>query len=70
MKTILLLHDEATRPTRLLQDKVSTKVPLRETNAVVNCNCDRWGHPCSGYVEHIVQPKAEFPISSRAKRTT
>ena len=63
MKTILFLHDEATRPTQLLQDTVSTKVPFRETKAVANCNCDRWGHPCPGCVEHIVQPKAELPIS-------
>ena len=70
MKTVLLLHDEATRPTQLLQDTVPTKVPFRETKAVAGCNCDRWGHPCVGCNEGKVQPKAEFPISSRAKRTT
>ena len=70
MKTILLLHDEVTRPTQLLQDTVSTKIPFRETTAVAGCNCDRWGHPCPGCVEHIVQPKAELPISSPFKQTT
>jgi len=70
MKTILLLHNEATRPAQLLQDTVPAKAPFRETKAVANCNCDRWGHPCPGCVEHIVQPEAEFPISSPAKQAT
>ena len=68
MKTILLLHDEASRPTQLLQDTVPTKVPFRETKAVANCNCDRWGHPCPGCAEHIVQPKSEFTVSSPIKK--
>jgi hypothetical protein len=68
MKTILLLHDEATRPTQLLQDTVPTKAPFRETKPVANCNCDRWGHPCPGCVERIVQPKAELPISLPTKK--
>jgi hypothetical protein len=67
MKTILLLHDEATRPTQLLQDTVRARLPLRETEAVANCNCDRWGHPCPGCVERVVQPKAELPISTIEK---
>jgi hypothetical protein len=33
-----------------------------------SCNCDRWGHPCPGCVEHIVQPKAELPVSIPRKR--
>jgi hypothetical protein len=66
MKTILLLHDEATQPTQLLQDTVSKKISFREAKA--NCNCDRWGHPCPGCVEHIVQPKPELPISIPTKK--
>ena len=68
MKTILFLHDEATRPTQLLQDTVPTKAPFRETKAVANCNCDRWGHPCPGCVERVAQPKPEVPISIPTKK--
>jgi hypothetical protein len=69
MKTILLLHDEATRPTQLLQDTVPTKAPFRETKVVANGNCDRWGHPCPSCDERDVQPKAALSISSPAKQT-
>jgi hypothetical protein len=68
MKTILLLHDEATRPLQLLQNAMPAKVPLRDTKAVAGCDCDRWGHPCPGCVERIVQPKAELPISLAPKK--
>jgi hypothetical protein len=50
MKTILLLHDEATQPTQLLRNALPVKFPVRETEAVAACNCDRWGHPCPGCV--------------------
>ena len=43
MKTILLLHDEATQPKQLLRNALPDKVPVRETEAVAGCNCDRWG---------------------------
>ena len=68
MKTNLLLHDEATRSMRLLQNAMPAKVPFHDTGAVAGCNCDRWGHPCPGCVEPIVQPKAEFPISLPTKK--
>jgi hypothetical protein len=42
--------------------------PGPRTNAR-NCNCDRWGHPCSGCDERDVQPKAALSISSPAKQT-
>jgi hypothetical protein len=48
MKTILLLHDEAKQPTKLLRNALPAKLPVRETEAVAGCNCDRWGHPCPG----------------------
>ena len=51
MKTILLLHDEARRPTHLLQNAVPARVPIREIETVASCNCDRWGHPRPGCVE-------------------
>jgi hypothetical protein len=68
MKTILLLHDETMRPTAVLQDAVTNKIPFRETKAVAGCNCDRWGHPCPGCDERKVRPN-ELPISSPAKQT-
>jgi len=69
MKTILLLHDEARRPTRLLQNAVPARVPIREIETVARCNCDRWGHPCPGCVERVVvQPKPELPISMPTKK--
>jgi hypothetical protein len=68
MKTNLLLHDEATRPMQLLQNAVPARVPLRETEAVAGCSCDRWGHPCPRHVEDNVQSKAELPISLPTKK--
>ena len=68
MKTILLLHDEATQPTQLLRNALPAKVPVRETEPVAGCNCDRWGHPCPSCDEREVQMKAQVPISSPAKR--
>jgi len=53
MKTILLLHDEAKQPTKLLQNALPAKFPVREIEAVAGCNCDRWGHPFPGCVERI-----------------
>ena len=32
--------------------------PVPRANAR-SCNCDRWGHPCSGCVERIVQTETE-----------
>ena len=43
MKTILLLHDEARRPTHLLQNAVRARAPIAEIETVTGCNCDRWG---------------------------
>jgi hypothetical protein len=68
MKTILLLHDEATQPTQLLRSALPAKFPVRETEAVAGCNCDRWGHPCPGCNEREVQMEAQVPTSSPAKR--
>jgi hypothetical protein len=56
MKKILLLHDEARRPTHLLQNAVPARGAIGECETVAACNCDRWGHPCPGFVEHIAQP--------------
>ena len=68
MKGILLLHDEATQPTRLLRNALPSKIPVRETEAVAGFNCDRWGHPYPGCVERIAQPAPELPISMLTKK--
>jgi len=68
MKTILLLHDEARRPTRLLQNADPARVPIREIETVAACNCDRWGHPCPGCVERIAQPAPKLPILMPTKK--
>jgi hypothetical protein len=69
MKTILLLHDEATQPRQLLRNALPAKVSVRETEAVAGCNCDRWGHPCPGCVHRsVVQPIPEIPILIPAKK--
>ena len=68
MKTILLLHDEARRPTHLLQNAVPARVPIREIETIASCNCDRWGHPFPGCAERVVQPKPELPVSIQGKR--
>ena len=68
MKTFRLLPDEARRPTQLLRNAQPAKVPARETEAVAACNCDRWGHPCPGCVERVVQPKPDLPILLPTKK--
>ena len=68
MKTILLLHDEARRPTDILQNAVRARAPIGEIETVAACNCDRWGHPCPGCVERIAQPAPELPISIPTKK--
>ncbi len=66
MKTILYLNDETTRPTQLLQNAAPGEIPLRQPEAVAGCDCDRWGHPRPGGVDHHVPPEAT--ISSQLAR--
>jgi hypothetical protein len=63
MKTTLLLNDEVIGAKLLPQNPAATKVPVGEPKAVAGCNCDRWGRPCPGCVEHNGQPEVELPIS-------
>ena len=63
MEKILLLNDEAKRSKHLLQNAVPARRSLGEIKTVAACNCDRWGHPCPGWVEGIAQPAPELPIS-------
>ena len=68
MKKIFLLHDEARRPTPLLQNAAAARGSIGEIETVAACKCDRWGHPCPGCVEHIAQPAPELPISMPTKK--
>jgi hypothetical protein len=68
MKATLLLNDESETARLMLKDVAFDPVKVRETEAVAGCNCDRWGHPCSGCDEREVQMKAQVPISSLARR--
>ena len=69
MKTILLLHDEARRPTQLVAKRGACQA-ARSAKPKLSpaCNCDRWGHPCPGCVERIAQPAPELPISMPTKK--
>lgn len=67
MKTTLLLTDEAETTRLMLEDLAFDELALRHTEARAGCNCDRWGHPCSGCVERDIAPKAETPASSSVK---
>ena len=70
MKMTLLLTDEITPVRPLLQNAAPTEARFQETEMTAGCNCDRWGHPCTGCVERNAQGNAELPISTRAKQTT
>jgi hypothetical protein len=63
MKPTLLLSDEA-EITRLMLKDVA---PARETEAHMDRNCDRWGHPCPGCVNRAIVPDTETPASSPVK---
>jgi hypothetical protein len=65
MKTTLLLTDEAETNRLMLKDVAFEKLAPRHTEAHAGCNCDRWGHPCTGCVERVV-PKAETPFSHQS----
>jgi len=68
MEKILLLNDEAGRPTHLLQNAVNARALIGEIETVTARNCDRWGHPCPSCVERIAQPAEELPISMPTKK--
>jgi hypothetical protein len=67
MKPTLLLSDEAETTRLMLKDVAFDELPVRDTEARVGCNCDRWGHPCPGVSTPGIAPGAETPVSSSAK---
>ena len=67
MKPILLLNDEPETVRLMLGEATSGGVAGRESEARAGCNCDRWGHPCPGCLEHNKPEEADAPISSAIK---
>lgn len=68
MKPTLLLSDEAETTRLMLKDVAFGELRVRNTEAHVGCNCDRWGHPCPGCVNRDIVPGAEAPVSLSVKR--
>jgi hypothetical protein len=70
MKTTLLLNDEP-ETTRLMLKEVAFAVSAaRDGEGRAGCNCDRWGHPCSGCVERNIRTQAETPIHHQSQQET
>lgn len=67
MKPTLLLSDEPETTRLMLKDVVGDQLRVRDTEAHVGCNCDRWGHPCPGCVNPDIVPGAETPVSLSVK---
>ena len=68
MKPTLLLSDEAKKTRLMLKDGAFAELPVRDTEAHLGCNCDRWGHPCPGCVNRDIVPGAETLASSSVKQ--
>jgi hypothetical protein len=51
MKRTLLLNDEPETVRLMLKELTSGGMAVRENEARAGCNCDRWGHPCAGYLD-------------------
>jgi len=68
MKTTFFLSDEREAARLMLKEGVSGELEVRETEPRAGCNCDRWGHPCPGCVDHNISAKADIMISSKVKQ--
>ena len=68
MKPTLLLSDETETNRLMLKDVPFDELPVRDTEAHMGCNCDRWGHPCPGCVNSDIVPGAETPVSTLVKQ--
>src|SRR5262249_867284 len=68
MKTTLLLSDETETTRLMLKDVRFDELPVRDTEAHMSCNCDRWGHPCPGCVNRDIVHGAETSASSSVKQ--
>jgi len=68
MKPTLLLNDEAETTRLMLKDVALDELPVGYIEPHVGCNCDRWGHPCPGCVNHDTAPPTETPVSPSVKQ--
>jgi len=68
MKPTLLLSDEAETTRLMLKDGPFEESAVRDTEAHLGCNCDRWGHPCPGCTNRDFVPSAETAPSSLVKQ--
>ena len=68
MKPTLFLSDEPETVKLMLEEVTSGGSALREREAHVECNCDRWGHPCAGCHNGRKQNKTDAPTSSAKQR--
>jgi len=69
MKANLLLTDEAEITRLMLKNVAFDELAMCGFEAHAGCNCDRWGHPCPGCVDHVA-PRAEAPVSPPVKLMT
>ena len=70
MKPTLLLSDEAETTKLMLKDVAFDQLPVRDTEAHVGCNCDRWGHPCPGCVNADIIRGAKTPHNQSNSEVT
>jgi hypothetical protein len=68
MKMTPLLSDKPETASLMLKGVASGELQVRQSQERAGCNCDRWGHPCSGCVEHKIRPEPGSAISSKIKR--
>jgi hypothetical protein len=68
MKPTLLLSDEAETTRLMLKDVAFAELPVGDIEPHVGCNCDRWGHPCPGCVNHDTAPATETSVSPSIKQ--
>ena len=70
MKTTLLLKDEPKTTRLLLKEVAFAESAARESEGLAGCNCDRWGHPCSGCVERTIRREEETPSHHQSQQRT
>ena len=70
MKTILLLNDEPESTRLLLKEVAFAESAARESESLAGCNCDRWGHPCSGCVGRTTRTDEETPSHHQSQQRT
>ena len=70
MKTTLLLNDELETTRLLLKEVALAESAAPESESLAGCDCDRWGHPCSGCGGRNIRPEAETPSHQQSPQRT